>query len=212
MSLSFDTTEKNYTKIDFSKLKDKIIKTGREVILPVGMVFRPKESEILIVISGQMTVSNSGHDGLLLGHTFQYMPIGLIERYYQLDLYYQVEKEITLIQLTTDEFDEIFFTNPQNAAQLSQILTYMSSALIHIYYERNNDSGYATIRQMLHRYIFKAEQGTLNNEGIASFILKRTRLSRSYVFQILSGLKAGGYITIKNAKLVSINKEIPRRF
>ncbi|MGR7850519.1 helix-turn-helix domain-containing protein [Klebsiella aerogenes] len=88
----------------------------------------------------------------------------------------------------------------------------MSSRLIHIYYERNNDSGYATIRQMLHRYLYKNEEGTVNNEGIASFILKRTRLSRSYVFQILSGLKSGGYITVKNGKLIAINREIPKRF
>lgn len=212
MPLSFDITEKIYTTLDFSALKERVIETGRELIFQQGMTLRPKDGEILIVISGQMTVSNSRNDGLMLGYTFQYMPIGLMERYYQLPLYYQVEKETTLIQLTGEEFDEIFFTNPQNAALLSQILTYMSSTLIHIYYERNNDSGYATIRQMLHRYMYKAKEGTLNNEGIASFILKRTRLSRSYVFQILSGLKAGGYITIKNAKLVSINREIPKRF
>lgn len=84
--------------------------------------------------------------------------------------------------------------------------------LVHAYNERVNDSGYATIREMLHRYLFKVEEGTVTNVGVASFILKRTRLSRSYVFQILSALKQGGYITIHNGRLISIDRDIPERY
>lgn len=212
MPKSFSITENIYAQADFSALKESIVKKGREMILPAGVILRPKENEILMLISGQMTVSNSSSDGLMVGQTFNFMPIGLVERHYKLPLYYQAENEVTIIQLTTEEFDEIFYQVPKNAELLSQILTFMSSLLIHIYYERNNDSGYATVRQMLHRYMYRMEEGTKFNEGIASFILKRTRLSRSYVFQILSALKSGGYITIKNARLVAINREIPKRF
>ncbi len=212
MEILFNHTEEIYSLIDFSSLKEDMLRVGRELTVPAGMIIKPKESEILVLIAGQMTGSINQNQDLIIGHTFLYMPIGLMERYYKLAIYYQAEVDTTLIQLTTEEFDKIFFNAPQHAEMLARILAFMSSRLIHIYYERNNDSGYATIRQMLHRYLYKNEEGTVNNEGIASFILKRTRLSRSYVFQILSGLKSGGYITVKNGKLIAINREIPKRF
>ena len=212
MTHSFDHTEEIFALMDFSSIKKEILQVGRELTYPEGVIIRPKENEILILVSGQMTTSAPQNQELVIGHTFPLMPIGLLERYYQFKVYYQTEVTTTLIQLTDEEFDRIFYHNPSHAAMLSQILLFMSSRLIHIYYERNNDSGYATIRQMLHRYLYKNEEGTVNNEGIASFIMKRTRLSRSYIFQILSGLKAGGYITVKNGKLISINREIPKRF
>lgn len=208
----FNHTEEIYSLIDFSSLKEEILGVGRELTIPAGMIIKPKETEVLILIAGQMTGSINQNQELIIGHTFLYMPIGLMERYYNLAIYYQAEVDTTLIQLTTAEFDKIFFNSAQHAEKLAQILAFMSSRLIHIYYERNNDSGYATIRQMLYRYIYKNEEGTVNNEGIASFILKRTRLSRSYVFQILSALKSGGYITIKNGKLITINREVPKKF
>lgn len=212
MSTSFDITEKLYLLNDFSALKEKLVQTGRELTLQKGMIIRPKENEVLVLLSGQMTASTSQMQELLLGQVFPFVTIGLLERYYELTIYYHAEEDATLIQLTYEEFEKIFFNDPQGAEMLCRILAFMSASLIHVYYERNNDSGYATIRQMLYRYLFKVEEEIFHNESIASFILKRTRLSRSYVFQILSGLKAGGYITIKNGKLIAINREIPKRF
>lgn len=212
MTISFEKTEKIFLENDFSELQKSLASVGRKLLFSKGATIQPRENEILVVLSGKMTVSNDVNNELMLGYTFPYMPVGLMERYYKLQLYYKVESQIEVIQLTGEEFDEVFYHHPENAELLSRIMAYMSSTLIHIYYERNNDSGYATIREMLMRYLYKAEENTLNNEGIATFILKRTRLSRSYVFQILAGLKAGDYITIRNGKLISINRHIPERF
>ena len=212
MNHPFDRTEEIYSSNDFSSLKEDILRTGRELTFPSGMTIRPKADEILILLSGQMAIPTNQKLELIIGHSFPFIPIGLLERYYEFSVYYQSEIDTTVIQLTNEEFDKIFYSNPVHAEMLSKILLFMTSRLVHVYYERNNDSGYATIRMMLQRYLYKNEEGTVNNEGIASFILKRTRLSRSYVFQILSALKAGGYITMNNGKLVSINREIPKRF
>ncbi|WP_329503101.1 helix-turn-helix domain-containing protein [Klebsiella aerogenes] len=211
-SLLFDITEKIYSQTNFSPLSDILAQTGRMLQFERGVTLQPRSGEILVVTEGQMTVSDGMEDGLALGHTFPYMPIGLMERYYQLPLYYRAENRTTVVQLTEEESDDVFLSTPERAALFSQIMAYMSSTLIHVYYERNNDSGYATIREMLQRYLYKAQENTLSNEGIAAFILKRTRLSRSYVFQILAGLKAGGYITVHQGKLVSINRDIPERY
>lgn len=212
MSLSFHDSEIIYSLTDFSVLKEAVLNTGRELSFSKGMTLRPKENEILIVLSGQVSVSANSNHELIIGHTFPFFPVGLLELYYKVPLYYKAEFDIVVSQLTEDEFNKIVFENPQNSALFIRILAYMTTELLHVYLERNNDSGYATIRQMLQRYLYKLEGGKIGNEGIASFILKRTRLSRSYVFQILSGLKAGGYITVKNGKLTAINRDIPKRF
>lgn len=212
MSTQFDVAEGLYSSIDFSSLKEQIEQAGRELTLKKGMTIRPKKNEVLVLLSGQMTVSTSQTHELLIGHTYPFVILGLLERYYEMKIYYQAEIDVTLYQFTYEEFSAIFFNTPHGAEMLCHIVSFMSARLIHAYYERNNDSGYATIREMLQRYLYKSEEGTIHNEGISSFILKRTRLSRSYVFQILSGLKTGGYITIKNGKLISINREIPKRF
>ncbi len=211
-SALFNITEQLYSQTDFSVLDTLLAQNGRELCFERGVTVQPRNGEVLVVTRGQMTVSSSAEDGLALGHTFPYMPVGLMERYYSLPLYYRAENSTTVVQLTEAETDAVFLSTPERAALFSRIMAYMSTTLVHIYYERNNDSGYATIRDMLHRYMYKAEDNTLNNEGVAAFILKRTRLSRSYVFQILAGLKEGGYITIKQGRLISINHDIPERY
>lgn len=163
MTHSFDHTEEIFALMDFNSLKKEVLQVGRELIYPEGAIIRPKENETLILISGQMTTSATQNQELVIGHTFPLMPIGLLERYYKFSVYYQAEVTTTLIQLTEEEFERVFYQNPTHARMLSQILLFMSSRLIHIYYERNNDSGYATIRQMLHRYLYKNEEGTVNN-------------------------------------------------
>lgn len=212
MTNPFEQTEGLYSSIDFHTLNKELLTVGREVSVPAGMIIKPKDDEILCLTKGQMAASINQSLEPLIGHTFPYIPIGLLERYYSLEIFYQAEVDTSFIQLTWSEFDSFYFRTPQHSEILIKILSFMSASLIHIYYERNNESGYATIRQMLYRYLYKNEDGTLNNEGVASFILKRTHLSRSYVFQILSGLKSGGYITVKNGKLIAINREIPKRF
>lgn len=211
-SSSFNITEQLYSQIDFSSLDHLLTQTGRELTFDRGITLQPRNGELLVVTAGQMTISDNAEDGLAIGHTYPYMPMGLLERYYHLPLYYRSECRTTVVQLTAEEADIVFLSTPDRAALFSRIMAYMSSMLVHIYYERNSDSGYATIRVMLQRYLYKAEESTLNNEGIAAFILKRTRLSRSYVFQILAGLKAGGYITVRRGKLISINRDIPEKY
>ncbi|EOY3994542.1 helix-turn-helix domain-containing protein, partial [Klebsiella aerogenes] len=49
-------------------------------------------------------------------------------------------------------------------------------------------------------------------ESLSAFIIKRTNLSRSYVYQVLAALKEGGYITVKKGQLISIDRKIPDKF
>ncbi|MCD1125451.1 helix-turn-helix domain-containing protein [Jinshanibacter sp. LJY008] len=46
---------------------------------------------------------------------------------------------------------------------------------------------------------------------VASYIMKRSGLSRSYVMMVLSELRKGDYITMEDGKLISINS-LPEKF
>ncbi|WP_227505052.1 helix-turn-helix domain-containing protein [Klebsiella aerogenes] len=56
------------------------------------------------------------------------------------------------------------------------------------------------------------DAGVLHDRSLASFILKRTKMSRSYLFKILAELKEGGYIKMENGELIDIAHELPEKF
>lgn len=65
---------------------------------------------------------------------------------------------------------------------------------------------------MIYRYLKQKNEGVLHDPSLANFILRRTKMSRSYLFQVLSDLKNGGYITMKNGELVDIVNELPEKY
>lgn len=209
----FSDSYNAYAEYDFSLLTDVLHQTGRKLQYEQGVTITPRADEVLVVISGLIGISDSYSGGMEIGYAPFLMPVGLVENYFPVNLYYHVESTTTLIQLTKEEFDFVFLSDPNRAELFSRIMSHMVASLIFIYYERNNDSGYATVREMIYRYDFRMKSKSLGvDEGIVPFILKRTRLSRSYVFQIIAGLKAGGYINIEKGKLIRINREIPERY
>ncbi len=78
--------------------------------------------------------------------------------------------------------------------------------------ERAIGTRYFVIRSMIYRYLKQKNEGVLHDPSLANFILRRTKMSRSYLFQVLSDLKNGGYITMKNGELVDIVNELPEKY
>jgi len=210
MHSDFMKTTEIYNSIDFSSLEISLCGKGRKLHYKKGTKVQPERGEVLIILGGYMTVSRGTHDDPVLGHTFRFMPVGLLERYYiDIGLSYTAEVCVTAIQLTLKEFDLIFLHGRENTKLFCCIMNHMVATLIYAYYERNTSSRYITVRGMLHRYLYKIGNDSINNEGVAVFITKRTGISRSYVYQILSDLKKGGYITMHRGKLISINRDLP---
>nr|WP_233094085.1 helix-turn-helix domain-containing protein [Enterobacter hormaechei] len=153
-------------------------------------------------------------DGLNIGNTIEYMPIGLMERYCPLAKYeYRSSAKVKLVRIAWADFDQLFFGGGCERMQaLATILTYMSIFTIDLHNERRQVTSYQTIKPMLYRYLYRQETHTGENEGLALFIIKRTNLSRTHVFRVLADLKAGGYITMKRGKLVSIDRPLPEAY
>ncbi|MCL9945106.1 helix-turn-helix domain-containing protein [Klebsiella aerogenes] len=120
---------------------------------------------------------------------------------------------VKLVKVTYDVFDQIFLHGgPERVQELATILTYMSIFTIDLHNERRQMTSYQTIRPMLFRYLYRQSTHQGENEGLALFIIKRTNLSRTHVFRVLADLKAGGYITMKRGKLVSIDRPLPEAY
>jgi hypothetical protein len=77
--------------------------------------------------------------------------------------------------------------------ELTTILVYMGIFVLDVSNERGNLSGFQTIKSMLFRYLYRREIDTGKRESLSAFIIKRTNLSRSYVYQVLAALKEGIY-------------------
>lgn len=79
------------------------------------------------------------------------------------------------------------------------------------HYERGSQTSFQTIKSMLSRYLYRGEIDGGQHESLSAFIIKRTNLSRSYVYQVLAALLRGIYHGEKG-KLISIDRHIPEKF
>jgi CRP-like cAMP-binding protein len=153
-------------------------------------------------------------DSRVIGNTIESMPIGLLEHYCPVVTFdYICLAPTTLLRLPMADFETIFFNgDPQKTRELVTVLSFMVVFMVDIHVERRSDSGYHTIKPMLFRYLYRRTVNEDENEGIANFIIRRTNLSRSYVYRVLSDLREGGYITVKKGKLISVDRRLPEDY
>lgn len=109
MILQFSEAEELFAKNDFEALKQQLLSVGRKLQYSKGMTIQSGKNEMLIVISGRMLVSTSKKHSLTVGDTVPFFPVGLMEEYYKIPLFYYVENEATVVQLSVEEFNKIFF-------------------------------------------------------------------------------------------------------
>lgn len=142
------------------------------------------------------------------------MPLGLLEHYCPaVELLYQCLDRCRFARISIEDFERIFFySSPEYMKELTTILAYMGIFALDAHNERGNLSGFQTIKSMLSRYLYRNEIDCGKRESLSAFIIKRTNLSRSYVYQVLAALKEGGYITVKKGQLISIDRKIPDKF
>ncbi|MEL0554496.1 MULTISPECIES: helix-turn-helix domain-containing protein [Enterobacteriaceae] len=213
MTSRFGNIHSFYQTLELTTHLPEVIACGESVELAAGDRFQPAEGFIYFVLEGKMTLAVDDEQNLL-GIVIENMPLGLLEYYCpSVKLVYQCLEKCRFTQVAVSDFERIFFhSSPQYMKELAQILVYMSVFTLDASNERGNLSGFQTIKSMLSRYLYRSEIDTGKRESLSAFIIKRTNLSRSYVYQVLAALKAGGYITVKKGQLISIDRKIPEKF
>lgn len=191
--------------VDVSEKGEKLIFSDKEKIEPIsGFIYFPLE--------GSVAISHAESE-LTIGNVIELMPIGLMERYCpQLNFEYKCMTPVEMIKISWQDFDGIFFQNAEYMQVLSKILIFMTIFSLELHSERKQLTSYQTIKPMLYRYLYRSKTFPNESEGLANFIIRRTKLSRTHVFRVLADLKEGGYISVKSGKLISINKVLPEDY
>lgn len=180
---------------------------------PKNVIFELSGDEVYVVLSGLVEVTPDMPGCPSLGHVFNHMPLGLIERHGRgLSITYKVDETARILAIRYSDFISIINTTASGTQYMSQLLGFISASLIYIHYERNINNGFTTIRHLVYRYYYKYGEQKAGPETLPAFILKRTSLSRSYVFQILSELKCLYYIHTVNGKRLTIYRPIPEQY
>jgi CRP-like cAMP-binding protein len=213
MNSSFGHIHACYQKLRLNAHLPEVTACSESVEFAAGEPFQPQTGFIYFLLSGQITLAVSDRENLL-GIVIEHMPLGLLEHYCPpVALRYQCLDHCRFARITMENFERIFFhSSPEYMKELATILAYMGIFALDAHNERSNLSGFQTIKSMLSRYLYRNEIDSGKRESLSAFIIKRTHLSRSYVYQVLAALKEGGYITVKKGRLISIDRKIPDKF
>lgn len=186
-----------------------------------GETYQIKKDEIIIILEGHFTIDlmpsaptdcEDDDKSFRIGLGIKGMILGIIETYGPpLPLRYIAQQKVKLASFNRDVF-EGFFIQQNKFSYFMKITAFTLAIVLDSFNERNFGNRYQVIRSMIYRYQRQREEGVLHDRSLAGFILKRTKMSRSYLFKILSDLKEGGYIEIQNGKLTSIIKELPEEY
>ncbi len=184
-----------------------LISANQPRIIKDNGVFRIEPGEIVIIVEGIIAIEveyNVGFgsaikrgarsktlDMLQIGKGIRGMIFGIIESYGPaLSLKYTAKKNVKIVTCSKEAFEH-YFIQRDRFAYLMEIMAFQLSLIIDAHHEKNLPSRYDTIKSMIYRYKKQQDAGVLHDRSLASFILKRTKMSRSYLFKILAELKEG---------------------
>jgi hypothetical protein len=141
------------------------------------------------------------HEGMIIGIFEEYVPAVTFE--------YIAVSDVDMIILSRSELEYQVSQDGTKAIKLFQLLSYMFAFTTCIAFENNRNSTYSIVRGLIYRYSQHNSLGLMGNELLTTYILRRTNLSRSYVFKIISSLKKDGYILLSAGKLTEIKSRLP---
>ncbi|MCE0844940.1 helix-turn-helix domain-containing protein [Buttiauxella sp. A2-C1_F] len=209
MGASFESIHLYYKSLNIESQVNDVRSNGKELLFAATDKLAITPGFIYIPVEGSVAILHAENE-LTIGNAIDYMPIGLMERYCpMLNFQYKCMTSVKVVEISYEKFDEIFFQNAESMQALSKILIFMTIFSLDLHAERKQLTSYQTIKPMLYRYLYRSLAFPNETEGLASFIISRTKLSRTHVFRVLADLKEGGYITMKSGKLISIDKDLP---
>ena len=211
--MNFAELHSYYKTLNIDSHLSDVIEKGEAFDYPLNHRLSLDKESIYFLLEGSVSIFVPENE-LIVGNAIEHMPIGLMERYCPLAHFdYICITPVKAVKLSWENFDDIFIRSmPERVNELVTILIYMTLFSLDLHVERKHVTSYQTIRPMLFRYLYRTQTHKDEREGIASFIIQRTKLSRTHVFRVLADLKEGGYITVEKGRLVSINKTLPEEY
>lgn len=179
-----------------------------ELIIDRKKYLLPKSKFVYFVIDGHLAISMH-KNRKIIDYAFRYMPIGFIENIpNNTALRYQAFSSVRILEVPLSALDMIYNSNQLHLTKsLICLKSGILTSLLSVYNERCTSCAYKTIKTLIERY----NKEPLQTEGIASYILQRTHLSKAYVFSTLSALRASGILIMSKGRVVKITGELPEK-
>lgn len=180
----------------------------KKITVPKGSTYNLSD-EICCIKQGIFSLYINQGDRLLGCYEGQVI-IGLTNFYAEL-ISFNIKpgQTCTLFTLSVEEARKII--KAENLSQsVGYILANNTNAFFQIYEKVISPNNYTFIRLML-MDLNQSTDAIKASVTVASYIIKRSGLSRSYVMLVLSELRKGGYIQMDDGKLTSITS-LPDRF
>ena len=206
----FLVAHNSYPEKEISNLYKSAKSSGEILTLVKGQsLLVSKEEVIYFLISGTVEMTRENVIQNIISRPF---PIGVLERYKAGNFYsYKVRSSGVFLVVKWRSWDRLIKENSLNE-DVFVILSYCFSLLSSYYFSVSFGDAYNSIRELIYMYDVKRDAILKGNESLLKYIISRVSISRSQVMKILSELKKGGYITIRNGYLTSINKKLPDDF
>ncbi|WP_140920322.1 helix-turn-helix domain-containing protein [Limnobaculum xujianqingii] len=151
------------------------------------------------------------HEGERLLAYYEGQAIFGLTNYYTNPIYFYIKpsQTSTIYTLTTEEAQRVIAE--QNLYQsINYILANNMTKFYRMYEKTITPNNYAFIRLLLQELNLASDE-VKASVTVASYIIKRSGLSRSYVMLVLSELRKGDYIHMEDGKLRGITS-LPERF
>lgn len=170
-----------------------------------------KKGCLYFIIDGMVEVSHKS-TGKIVGLFKGPLPIGFIELHYiNLPLEYKIVGHASVLILKDEKLNQFLEVREVTLGMLELLKYYLYCLTVYSTFMQNS-SVYNILRGMIYLYQKDCRFHLLHNEGLILYILKRTSISRSQVFKIISDLKKGGYISQCKKGPLLINKPLPLNY
>lgn len=190
---------------------------GRAYGIKCGEIINVKKGQLCILQRGHATAHLKKINGINNPTHYHFsvdmlegMTLGLFEIYTpSVTFEYVAQCDVDILVLSEIEIENQVSRGGSNAIQLFKLLSYMFAFITCVAFENNRDTAFSIVRGMIYRYAERKTLDSLGDELLVNFILRRTNLSRSYVFKIISRLKKDGYIALSSGRLTEIKVRLP---
>jgi len=193
----------------FSALEEKSFSFSIEK----GMIldFRQDINYIFLLKEGRMSMVR-GDNGLYIKMNIEKALLGLANAIHANPGHYFIAETHCELGYIPIESAKAIFTEKKLWQKVCEVVAYLMIVLWKESYKLVGKSSYEQIKEIITDICNQPEQ-LKNNIKIASYIQKRTSISRTNVMRILRELKFGEYIEIgRNGKGIEIRKELPDKF
>ncbi|MBK5143082.1 helix-turn-helix domain-containing protein [Budviciaceae bacterium BWR-B9] len=198
------------TKIHIQRLIDAFASSDKieRVIVKKGNSYMISNN-IVCVQEGVFSVYMSYGNRLLT--YFEECAIFGLANFFTTPTDFYIKPDQTSMVLTLETNEALRIVKERNLYEsVNYVQAHNMTLFIKMYEKTISPNNYTFIRTLL-MDLNQSSDAIKNSVTVASYIIKRSGLSRSYVMLVLSELKKGGYIIMEDGKLISITS-LPVKF